>query len=211
MQGHQESISEPISKPASTRGTGGIRWVAFGLGIGGVVWLGGAVVAFSNAEVGLLAFFGLLLAGALLGAVWLVGVLLDVWVWLRSGGRLGPRLVLRWAGVPVCGLLGVWLLWTDLDFVLRLKLSEPALVARCRSLLDDPDAHAIDGEWVGLFRVHRADPGGDGLVRLVTVLPGVFDEGGVYYDPAGVIRATDEWPEERARVFGPWARFSWSD
>ncbi len=179
-----------------------------------VCWLVCAAIVFSNVEFDMFVGMGLLLWGLGVAVAWVISFLCAGSIWCVKRERFGRLTPLRAAVIlatPILGMIGAWLLWTDLDFLFRLKLSERALVERCEQLIAEPDGGGIDGEWVGLFHVKWSDHVEGGAVRMTTVFPGLFHEAGVYYDPDGVIEPSRDWPEERSAVLGPWKRFYLQD
>lgn len=205
-------MSEPHNEQ-STRSALDSRVWKF-LAIWSALWALCALWAFSNVRVDALVFLAVLLWGSALAALWTLTLCCLIVLRLRSPrriGRLRVRNGLIILATPALGVLGVFLLWTDLDFLLRLKLSERALIAHCESVIADPERANEPRRWIGLFRVYAVDVVDTDAVRVTTVLPGIFDEAGVYYDPDDVVPETDGWPEQRSGLFRQWKRFHWSD
>jgi hypothetical protein len=205
-------MSEPHNEQ-STRSALDSRVWKF-LAIWSALWALCALWAFSNVRVDPFVFLGVLLWGSALAALWTITLCCLIVLRLRSPrriGRLRARNGLIILATPALGVLGVFLLWTDLDFLLRLKLSERALIAHCESVIADPERANEPRRRIGLFRVYAVDVVDADAVRVTTVLPGIFDEAGVYYDPGDVLAEHRGWPEDRLSLFGPWDAFYFRD
>lgn len=205
-------MSEPHSEQSNRSAFESRVWLF--LSVISALWLLCALVAFSNVGVDLLLFLVMFFWGSILAAVWMLSMLCLIWIRLRDPnplGRLSKRTAMIILATPICGVLGAWLLWTDLDLILRLKLSERALITHCESVIADPERAKQPRRWFGLLRVYAVDVVDADAVRVTTVLPGIFDEAGVYYDPDMVVAETNTGSEQRSTLFGPWKRFVFRD
>ena len=176
-----------------------------------IAWLIAALYAFSNIEIDILWFLALAFFGVVIGLLWFVMTALEAVVRIKRAQSLPrpkPRRIMAWLLTPLLGLLGVWLAQSDLDFLLRLRLSEPALTAHAQQIraTHDPGYTSING-WIGLLPVYDAQLGKDGTVRYSIQSPGIFTNSGLYYDPDHTLGAIAQSPEERERIFGPWVKF----
>ena len=110
------------------------------------------------------------------------------------------------------GGLGLWLASTDVDLLLRFRLSEAALRSRAEQLIasGETEPQQID-ERVGLFRVEFAQVNDDGTVRFSMGWPGIFVETGMIYDPDQIVAETSQWPDDRQRLSEDWVKYIWSD
>lgn len=173
-------------------------------------WLIAAVYAFSNIEIDMLWYIVLVFFGGIIGVYWLILTTLEIFVRIQSHSKLPhpkSRRIVVWVFTPLFGLLGIWLALTDLDFLLRLRLSEPALTAHAQQIraTQEPGYRSING-WIGLFHVDDAQLGEDGTVQYTMQMPWIFVETGLYFDPDQALDTTKR-PEERERIFGPWVKF----
>jgi len=199
----QSSVQPRVSAPV-------LSWLLIVLALCSLVWLGFATVAFSTVAVDELLFLLLAFIGVVLAVAWVVLTCVSLHIVGPGRARPGWKTVLMWAVTPIAGMLGLLGYAVDWDLMLRLKLSERALVAEAQQI-QGGQAFGTDDRWVGLFKVRWAALNPDGSVRFVTDLPWMFDEAGLYYDPGGVVTATRAWPEDRTRLYGPWRRFHFRD
>lgn len=122
----------------------------------------------------------------LIAPAWLIAALLV----LRSiarGASVGEpgRLAVIAAVTPACGVLGVFMLVTDLDMRLRFRLSESRLAGEADRVRNLPERWDNRPRWVGLFRVHHAQTDQNDAVLLVTNNTHLFGEAGFIHAPAG--------------------------
>lgn len=202
MQGTPQEVS--YRKQAFGRG---LSWPLVGMGVCSLAWLGLAIVLFSTPAADALLAILLIIAGLLLACVWLVLTVVGG-VLVRKGHRPGCWPVLAWTFTPLAGFAGLVCYATHWDLMLRVRLSEPALIAEAERLRSggvpqDAERH------LGLLRVYRADLEADGTVRFMTDMPWIFDEAGLFYDPDRAIGLHWDVPEgygheDRSVLYGPW-------
>ena len=180
-----------------------------------LLWLVGAIYSFSHIEIDLFAWMMLGLSGVLLAATWIVSTIVDATILIRR--RTSPRTIstrrwVAWFSSPLMGGLGLWLASTDVDLLLRFRLSEAALRSRAEQLIasGETEPQQID-ERVGLFRVEFAQVNDDGTVRFSMGWPGIFVETGMIYDPDQIVAETSQWPDDRQRLSEDWVKYIWSD
>ena len=175
-----EALDGPSSRPDEQVAFASMFFRVFIVGMA-AVWLVAAVGIFSDLVIDLMAALLLIAFGFVVALGWVT------WSLYLYGGVACLRSrweIAEWAFVPLAGLLGVVLLATDLDTVLRLKLSEPAIL-RClvepRSG-DSNDLWEDGGRWVGLFwfRGIQDQPGSIELRSDST-----YPAGGLVYCPQG--------------------------
>lgn len=161
----------------------------------------------SNAGPSMIGLGVVVLGGLALAGSWMIRTITLAWV--KGSGRVRDRWTLAaHLAVPVIGLVGASLVFTRADTRLRVRLSEPALVA----LADDVRAGNAPStpRWAGLYRVLDATPGGGGTVRLTTRRGWVFSEDGFYHAPSGAPTPGD--PRESVEPLAPgWYVFHWDD
>ena len=168
-------------------------------------WLLAGIHEFSLPGPGTLATLLLGVAGLALGASWSLRTLLGIPGFLgRRGWAL--RRIARGATTPAAGAIGVLLLATDLDLVLRLKLSEGPMRAHAERVLGG--TQPAERSRLGLFPIERAARAGDSVRFTVRSGP-VFEEHGVYYSPGGT--PPTERGETTSPLFGAWHQFTWND
>ena len=152
------------------------RWTAAEI-TATVAWLLGAALLLSNVALDGIKVFFFFVAGGVLGLSWL----------LREYHRgAKSRSNTEWGAtifVPASGLLALVLAITDLDFDLRLAMSESALRADA-SLVSTGRSNLGKSRWVGLFYVEHVEQ--QGKCTLWTTGNDFIDSVGVAYCP-GVV------------------------
>jgi hypothetical protein len=160
------------------------------------VWVGLALVYFTDAACPILAFCVLAPAGLLVGTMWTMQT-------VASPQTLRRPLCFPWLSVPLIGLFGCLLLFTNWGLAVRVAASEPGLTAEARAALAGNKTSA-PGDQVGLFRVEELRVAGGGVY---------FYTGWDYMDRVGVaFLPPGSAPAPRIRIqplYGPWYRFTW--
>ncbi len=156
--------------------------------------------------------FGLVVAvvfsGGLLGLIWciqLARVLLDP----EARRRLAWRAIGAWAFCPATGLLLTALYFTQWPLVLRVKLSEPALLR----LVTDIEADRVQVDRpirAGLMSMHRAAVE-EHYVLLYTDHGFIFTEYGLAYSRDGNRPTSSYWGLTFRHLFGRWYIFEERD
>jgi len=150
---------------------------------------------------------GLVLAvlafGALLGLIWTVQML-RVLHDREARNRLTLRAAAAWAVCPATGLLLTALVWTGWPIVLRVKLSEPALVRLAEEVKGGRSA--VAGRFgTGLVPVYEAHVEGNCVVLSTGVA--FLDDYGLAYSRDGRHPAPGDARYRFHHLFGPWYTF----
>lgn len=168
------------------------RWAAVEIAAT-VAWLLGMALTASDVWNGSACFF--LPTGFLLGVSWL----------LRIAAQSERPSRLTSAFTPASLLVAFALMATDLDFRLRLALSESALRAEASKARKGFHGHRGTSRQAGLFRASTVEER-DGCVLWTTNVPGFWTTRGLAFVPG---RSAPQWPEYRfEHVRGPWWRFT---
>lgn len=178
-------------------------------------WLIGAVIAFSHIAVDMLWFMALALFGGLIALCWCIMTLLEIVARARARPQrleMTRRRAIAWVGVPIVGLIGVLLAYSDLDLALRVKLSNAPLTERAQAILSSGSTDWVTiNDHIGLFYVRGARAEEDGTVRFTMQYPWIFSETGLIYDPHQQLPAVEPPQEEWERISEDWVKFVWSD
>lgn len=162
-----------------------------------VVWLFGAILAFSNVKFDGLAFLFFLVGGV---------VLVISWGFREAIRKSKPASLIAWANllfVPASLLLGVALAVTDLDLRLRLAGSESAFRADVKRVAIYPKEVLKKQERrVGLFWIRKVEESQGSVI---------WTTGGVFMNYHGLAYIPDGLPKDSSYDFwhirGPWWGF----
>jgi hypothetical protein len=169
------------------------------LGIAGIMWLLAAVPLLSDAGDGGFALVILAGSGFLLGFIWFTSVrfyaqVLHPWFWQAKA----------WVAiVPLVGVIGFVLAYTDADLALRVWLCEPSLR---RYAVNTVPHYSPTGEWVGLFYVDEL-AASSGAFALYTDTEGLLNRAGIAYVPPG--NQPPPGVRIKRRLYGNWYSFWW--
>jgi hypothetical protein len=143
------------------------------------------LIAFSNAATDLLVIMAVLFVVMSWGAALLIRILLTIASKLspKIKERIGRTISWSWAIETATILLSLGLISWQIPFILRLKLSEPALTAYVRSVAKDKltdRSTNYPSRRVGLFQVKETERLDGGTVRMITTDDLLGDAGFVY-------------------------------
>lgn len=201
------AAAKPPANPPSPRQPRIARAVMIVLALLSLVWLGLAVPFYSHPDIdGFVLSLHAAPALLLLAPAWLVASIgIAGWAARLGTPKTPIRLAIVAAVTPVCGLLGVVLVVTDLDMRLRFRLSESQLTREAERVRNLPDRWDNSERWVGLFRVHAAHTDQNDAVHLVTNNTHLFGEAGFIHAPAEPpARDAIHRDQHLTHLYGPW-------
>lgn len=162
------------------------------------LWLLAALPFVTDAACEFIASMLLAVTWMILAFAWLCGLLAAPFLFRSASARKW------WFSAGLAGILGLLLAFTDVDFMLRVALSERALSAHVASVPPGTQNSIHPNRLVGLFLVDGTEESG-GAVFLYTS-SGFLDRYGVAYVPDGAIPPSHL---SMKHLFGPWYHFKW--
>ncbi len=167
------------------------------------IWLLAVAWFSSNVVIDISPLLGLGLGGLILAGLWLLRLFILIVRGIAGchDSKRTRRQWIAWCIVPMMGLLGVVLIYTQITLQLRFSLSENALTKYVQRVPSQQEKESwSSGKWVGLYQVRETERVGD-CVRFATT-SACMDTAGFAYFPQGIPPKDGE---DYYRHFrGPW-------